>query len=132
MSERTAYRTSSLRRRTELAVDAVEDAVDEAARLPRAELLGDLDRLVDDHLGRRFRAPAKLVHREAEDVAVHDGHAIEVPVLGVAGDDVVDLRPRSRGAPDDALGELARVRVERVLRPELGRVGSGIGLALQV
>src|SRR5690348_14014226 len=77
MSDRIAYRTS--RRsggRAQLLVDAVEDAVDEAARLPRAELLGDLDGLVDGHLGRYLILIQELVHGQAQDVAVDHRHAV--------------------------------------------------------
>src|SRR2546427_975861 len=56
-SERTAYRTAD-----------DQDPVDEAARLLRAELLGDLDRLADHDLGRRVVAPEHLVDGQAQDV----------------------------------------------------------------
>src|SRR5438034_11281739 len=113
-------------------MDAVEDAVDEAARLARAELLGDLDRLVDDDLRRRVRAPAELVDGETEDVAIDHGHPVEVPVLREARDDVVDLALARLRAADDRVGELARVLVEGMTRPELRPVRRGIALARQV
>src|SRR5207253_3878619 len=66
----------------ELLADAVEDAVDEAARLLGTELLCDLERLVDRHLGRHVGRPQELVDALPENVAVHDRHAVEAPVLG--------------------------------------------------
>src|SRR5437899_12957222 len=89
MSETTAYRTAGSGRRAQLFVDPVEDAVDESARLLRAELLGDLDRLVDRDLHRHLGCPEHLVDGRAENVAVYDRHAFEVPVLGVLPDDLV-------------------------------------------
>src|SRR5215470_4728976 len=87
MSDRIAYRTG--RRsggRAELLVNAVEDAVDETARLPGAELLRDLDGLVDGDLGRDLALLEQLVHGEPQDVAIDDRHPVEIPVLGVLRD----------------------------------------------
>src|ERR1051326_2034647 len=133
MSERTAYRTSArLRGRPQLAMDAIENAVDEPARLRGAELLGDLDGLVDHDLGGRLRAPAHLVAGEPQDVAVDGRHPLEVPVLGEPRDDVVDLLLRRLRAAHELVRELARVVVERVPRPELRRLRPGVALPLEV
>src|SRR5262245_46245657 len=113
-------------------MDAVEDAVDEAARLTGPELLGDLDGLVDDDLGRGVGAPAELVDREAQDVAVDDRHAVEVPVFGEAGDGLVDARSRRHRPAYELVGKLARLAVEGMKAPELVGLGRGIGLTLQV
>src|SRR5215475_15477873 len=47
--------------RLELDPDRVEDPVDERPRVVVAELLGDLDRLVDHHHARRGRKEEELV-----------------------------------------------------------------------
>ena len=107
-------------------MDAIEDTVDEAAGLTGTELLGDLDGLVDDHLRRRLHAPSELVHRKPKDVAIHDGHAIEVPVLGEACDDVVDVRVRRHGATHQVIREFPRIEAtqELLLQAAMGHVGA--------
>src|SRR5258705_11905068 len=54
--------------------NTVEDAVDELRRFVVAELLGDLDGLVDHDQLRRLAFVQKLVDRQTDDVAVDDGH----------------------------------------------------------
>src|SRR6185369_1298063 len=125
-------RAPGLAGRPMLFVDAVEDAVDEAARFLRAEFLGDLDRLVDDDLRGGFAHPEELEDALPEDVPVDHRHPVELPVLGVLRDELVDLRLVQLGAADEPLGELARVRIDRMPRPELAEVRLGIALALHV
>src|SRR5262245_7526741 len=133
MSERTAYRTGAdSERRAEFFVDAIEQAVDEPARLLGTELLGDLDGLVDRDLRRHVGIPQELVDREPQDVAVDDRHALDVPVLGELREGVVDLGLIRLRAPDERLGERPRLFVDRVTRPEFLVVRSGIVLAVEV
>src|SRR5207244_1022088 len=113
-------------------VDPVEDAVDEAARLLRAELLGDLDRLVDHDLRRHLGGAEDLIDGHTQNVAVHDRHALEDPVLGVLLDHLVDLGLVRLRATDERLGERPRLAGERMARPELLLVRDGIVLALKI
>src|SRR6185369_14352967 len=125
-------RAPGLAGRPMLFVDAVEDAVDEAARFLRAELLGHLDRLVDHDLRGGFAHPEELEDALPEDVPVHHRHPVELPVLGVLRDELVDLRLVQLGAAHEPLGEFARVRIDGMPRPELAEVRLGIALALDV
>src|SRR5262245_28543425 len=125
------------RRRTlaggpELFVHAVEDAVDEPARFLRAELLRDLDRLVDHDPGRRLAHPQELEDTLSENVAVDDGHPVDVPVLRVLRDHLVDLPLVQLRAPHQGFAEFPRVRVHRMPGPELVEMRLGIALALHV
>src|SRR5919201_1355626 len=91
ISDRMAYRTAGgSGGGPQLFADPVQNSVDEAARLLRAELLGDLDGLVDGDLGGHV-AGEQLVHGHAQDVPVHHGHPIEFPVLGVLPDELIRL-----------------------------------------
>src|SRR5262245_20297901 len=138
MSDRMAKRMATLGRggtlgrRPELFVDAVEDSVDEAAGLVGAELLGDLERLVDRDLRRNRLHPEELEDSLAEDIAIHHGHAVEFPVLGVLRDDLVDLRLVELRPADQDLGERPHFVVDGVAGPELRQVGLGVVLALEV
>jgi hypothetical protein len=113
-------------------VDAVKHAVDEAARLFRPELLGDLDRFVDGDLRRHVIGPQELVDRQPENVAIDHGHAVEIPVLGKLRDDLVDLRLVRLGAAHEGVAEQVSLLVDRMARPELGLVSAGVVLAVQV
>ena len=64
--------------------DRVEHAVHERGRAIPAEVVRELDRLVDHHLGRRV-AVQELVHREPQQVAVDGGHPLDPPVARVLG-----------------------------------------------
>src|SRR5689334_19148087 len=115
-----------------LFVDAIEDPVDEAARLVGAELLRHLEGLVDRHLRGHAGAPQQLEDALPEDVAIDHRHALELPVLGVARDQLVDLALVHLGAPHQRLRALARLRIDRVPPPELVEMRLGILLALHV
>src|SRR5437879_13559482 len=95
--------------RTQLPVDAVEHAVDEPARLRRAELLGDLDGLVDGDLARHRGLAEQFVDGHPQYIAVHHGHALEIPVLRALGDDRVDLRLLRLGAAHQRARKGARL-----------------------
>src|SRR5262249_3963157 len=103
----------------------VQDAIDELRRLLRAELLGDLDGLVDDDQLRRVGLVQELVDRHADDVAVDHRHALEAPVVGLGHDHLVDFWEILEGAAEDARGELARVRLR--LLQILERVDHRVG-----
>src|SRR5919106_2367630 len=125
MSDRIAYRTSgpaSGGGGTMFAQDAVQHAVDEPARLRCPELLGDLDRLVDGGLRRHLGLPEQLVHRHAQDVAIDHGHAVEVPVLGVLGQERVDLALLLFAAAHQGFGEGLGLGIDRAPLPELALV----------
>ena len=86
------------------------------------EALRDLERLVDDHTGRSVRIH-QLVDGDAQHVAVHGGHAEQLPVDRVLFDQRVDLRARdeelrTEGTGDDA--EAGRLNAQVAsMRPEL-------------
>src|SRR5262245_1838441 len=133
MSESTAYRTAQgSDGRAEFFVDAVEHTVDEAARLFRPELLGDLDRFVDGDLRWYVIGPQQLVDCQPEDVAIDHGHPLEIPVLGELRDHLVDLRLVRLGAAHEGVAEQVSLLVDRMARPELGLVSAGVVLAVQV
>src|SRR5688572_27683317 len=113
-------------------VDAIQDPVDEAAGLVGAELLRDLERLVDRHLGRHAGRPAQLEDRLPEDVAVHHRHPLELPVLRVALDQLVDLGLVALGPAHEGFGELPRLGIHRMPHPEVVEVRLGLPLALDV
>src|SRR4029077_14173788 len=115
-----------------LFVDAIEDPVDEAARLVGAELFRHLEGPVDRHLRGPPGAPQQLEDALPEDVAIDHRHALELPVLGVARDQLVDLALVHLGAPHQRFRELARLRIDRVAPPELVEVRPGILFALHV
>src|SRR5215470_9407248 len=98
--------------RAKFLVDAIEDAVDEAAGLVRAELLGHLERLVDRHLGWHVLHPEDLEHALPQDVAIDHRHAIEIPVLGELRDELVDLRLVEFGAADQDFGEFTDLPID--------------------
>src|SRR5262245_26330692 len=132
MSESTAYRTAQgSDGRAEFFVDAVEHTVDEAARLFRPELLGDLDRFVDGDLRRHVIGPQELVDRQPENIAIDHGHPLEIPVLGELRDHLVDLRLVRLGATNEGVTEHVGLLVDRVARPEVGLVSAGVVLAVQ-
>src|SRR3990172_8430131 len=116
----------------ELFVDPIQDAVDEPAGLLGAELLRHLDGLVDGHLGRDVRRPEQLEDAGAEDVAIHHGHPLQVPVLGVLGDQLVDLLPVEHRPPQKDFTKRAHLGVPRVPVPELLRGGGRIRLPPQI
>src|SRR5215472_1515649 len=72
--------------------NAIEDAVDESARLLRSEFLRELNRLVQNHLTRKVIAMRELPSAEAQDIAVHAGHAFDTPVGRRFGDSLVERR----------------------------------------
>ena len=76
-------------RALEVELDAVEDAVDETAAFLGAETFGDFDGLVDRHDGRNVGPEEHLVDGQPQDVAVHNGQASQLVVLGVADDALV-------------------------------------------
>ena len=67
-------------------------------------------------------APQHLVDGQTQDVAVHHGHPLQVPVLGELADQIVDLGLILLGAVHEGLGEVPRLLVDRVPRPEVGGV----------
>src|SRR5262245_34872171 len=76
-------------RRAELPPDPVEEPVDEAGRLLGREPSRDLERLVDGDLRRDIYTPQELPDPRPKDVPIHDGHPIELPVLGEPRDHLV-------------------------------------------
>src|SRR5262245_49773296 len=132
MSERTAYRNGRSGGGPQLAMDAIEDPVDEAPGLLGPELLGDLDRLVDGHLGRYLGRAQELVDGQPQDVAIDHGHPLELPVLGALPDHAIDAVLVGAHAPHDSAGELSRLLVHGMPGPELRLVGRGIGVPAQI
>src|SRR5437879_3155449 len=129
--------------------DPAEDAVDETAGVGGRVLLGKVHRLVDRHRRRNVEVD-QLQDAEAQQRAVDGGHPGQRPVLGVAGDELVNLglvrthsldegggigeRGIVRMAVEDLAGWLARnvVLVQRLQgdpagAPPLGHVYPGGG-----
>src|SRR5260370_12164744 len=69
-------------------MEGIEDAVYERAGILPGEFLGEVDRFVEDDLGRRVGG-AQLVHGEAQDGAIDSGEAVEAPVFRVLDDDFI-------------------------------------------
>src|SRR6185437_8152570 len=69
----------------------IENAIDELRRLGGGEFARNFDRLVDYHGARGFGEPEQFRNRCSEDIAIHRGHAVHAPVLGVRFDQLVDL-----------------------------------------
>src|SRR6185436_12817526 len=67
----------------------VENAIDQWYRLFAAEGADQLDRLVDDDLGRRAGLAEQLVDRHPHHQPVDHRHPLQPPVLQVRGDQVV-------------------------------------------
>src|SRR5207249_701402 len=132
MSESTAYRTPHSDRGAKFFVHPVEDPVDESARILRAELLGDLDGLVDRDLRRHLPRPQELEGGETEDVAIDDGHPLQIPMFGELGEHLVNLGLVGLSPAHQGVGERSGVGVHGVSLPEFGAVPRGIGLAVQV
>src|SRR3954453_4368659 len=88
---------------------AVQQAVHEAARLLGAELLGQLDGLVEHHELGGVPLVEHLEDGEAQDVAVHGGHSLGLPVVGLTADHLVDPLLVLDRAADQHLGVLERL-----------------------
>src|SRR3989338_8490441 len=105
----------SLRYMGSMLVDGVQDAVDELAGFGVAEPLGQLDGLVDaDFWGDPFLMQ-QLEGPEPQDVPVNHRHALDVPVVRMAGDDGVDV------------GQMRHRAAEQLVRESLDLPG-GLGL----
>ena len=94
--------------------------------------LRDLERLVDRDLGRHLGRPPQLEDGLAEDVAVDHRHALELPVLRVAADQLVDLGLVALRPPHERLCEFPRLGIHRMPQPEVVEVRLGLALALDV
>src|SRR5436305_3041562 len=64
----------------EVALDGIEDAVDELCGFVGREATGDFERFVDGD-GARRRLMQEFIDGEAQDVAINDSHARDAPVL---------------------------------------------------
>src|SRR5262245_40469252 len=127
-SDRMAYLTGgAYSGGTQLPIDPVEHTIDEATRFAGAELLRDLDGFVDGDLGRHARLAEQLVHGDAQNVAVDDGHTLQIPVLRRLRDDGVDLRLLQLGAAHKRSRERPRLLVHRMTLPEVGLERRGVG-----
>ena len=71
-------------------VDLVEDAVDEFAGFKIAIFLGQLNRLINRDFGRDIRGVLQLIHPHAENIAINDRHALDLPIGGIFRDLVVN------------------------------------------
>ena len=80
---------------------ATSKPVDEAARVLRGVLLGELDGLGDHRPRSARREPSQLERADAQQRAVDDGHALERPVLG-------ELARSARRSPRGARRRRAR------------------------
>ena len=105
--------------------DAVEDAVDEPARLGGAVPLGQFEGLVDGDPGRDLGAEHHLVGSQAKDVAVDGRHAVQPPVLGELGDQGVDPLLVLLHAGDQPFGELAELAIAQ--QPALDELADLLG-----
>src|SRR5262249_49754855 len=73
----------------EVALDGVEDAVDELCGFVGREAASDFERLVDGY-GARRRFVEKLVHCQAQNIAIDDGHARNAPVFRTRANAIVE------------------------------------------
>jgi hypothetical protein len=67
--------------------------------IPPRKLPRQLQRFIDDHGWRRFRAQ-HLIHGNAQNVAVHGRHPLDLPMLRVLRDALVDQGDIRRDAAD--------------------------------
>src|SRR5262249_9696595 len=118
--------------RAELPPDPVEETVDEAGGLLGRKAPRDLERLLDGDVRRDLDAPEQIQDPSPKDVAVHDRHAVELPVLGEARDQLVDLRLVGLDAPDEGVGERPYVVGGRLPPPERVDHGPRIRVAPDV
>src|SRR5437867_2480894 len=105
----------------------VEDPMDERAGLLVAELLRYLDRLIDDDDRRRRILVDQLIGRDAEDVAIHDGHPRHAPVMRDRAEDRVEPlhlfhRPLHERARELDYGGLDSLPFPEGLEGVLGRL----------
>src|ERR1035441_3869232 len=93
-----------------LAQDRVEDAVDEARSVEGTERLRALNRLVDRALrrdrliGRDRVAVEHLDQRDAQNAALERRDPLNAPAVGVATDQVVELRRAADGRAREGTG----------------------------
>ena len=74
-----------------IALDRVEDTIDELRRLAGRESAGNLERLVDRDGLWCARLEEKFEYRHPKQVPVNDRHALDSPVFGSDPDPLVDL-----------------------------------------
>ena len=90
-----------------------EDAVHEAARVVGREPGGELDRLVDDHRGRRAGLVEQLVAPDPQQRAIDRRHPGDSPTSGDGADALVELRLVVPHALDEVGRERDRARTGR-------------------
>src|SRR6185437_14031712 len=80
--------------------DAGQQAVDETGRAVGGQVAGQGDGIADGDRVGHVVLPEQLERADAQDVAVHGGHALQGPALGVAAQQLVDLVPVDLDAAD--------------------------------
>src|SRR5437660_10790925 len=111
------------RRFIKIALDGVEDSVDELRGLVRGKSAGDFEGLIYRY-GARRGLVQELVNSETQDVAIHQRHARDAPVFGARANSFVDLWQIFQRAQRQSGRELVRARFQFAIsqfRPEGAR-----------
>ncbi len=87
----------------------IQDSVDELHGFFAGEFPRQFQCFID-HYDRRRVERHHLVDGEAQDVAVHGGHTLDAPVLGVGGDAAVDFGDIGSGTFHQLFQEMIRRR----------------------
>jgi hypothetical protein len=107
--------------------DAAEEAVDESPGVLGGQRLGQLDGFVDGYGIGHVVTPQELEQRDPEHVPVDDGHAIELPAVGMGRYQGIDVRLMRLDALDQNAGSssdlgrelLATLVLEAATHPSL-------------
>jgi len=110
-------------------MDFIQYSVDESAGVLAPEFLGQFDRLVEGGFEGNLRAIQKFKRRQAEDITVNSGHALQAPIFGVLLDERVDLILAAPDAFNQLLAKLPGVRRRPEILPVEVQDLSGISLA---
>ena len=86
--------------------DRVEDPVDEASAVGRAEDLADFDRFIDGDLRGNVREIEEFCYPEAQDHPVDHGDPVGFPVHDLSLDQAVDVPDVLEDGVHQGLGEL--------------------------
>ncbi len=105
----------------EFAFNLVEYAVDEASAVFGGKLFGDVDCLVDADDWGNVIAMHHLVDSQSQNVSVHLGDAVKVPVASLIRNDAVYLTELIQDSTDERVAKLPHITVLNC-----GRCGFGL------
>src|SRR6185369_10705715 len=115
------------RRSQQFALDFIEDAVDEFAAVLSGKFFRDIDGFIDADHWRDVIAMEHFINSQAQNIPVHGGDPMEVPVFGMLRDLLVQLGAMFDDAANQRLGELANLNVLRGHGPWRRRLSPGGG-----